>query len=225
MAPTGAARGPSRPRSSSGSSISTPSAASRSVSQARISSRCSAGVCVTSPASSAAAYSASSSGPIQRPACSQVSCRRATNASRWSPRHRRSAHASPCDAVRALLLEDLLRALRPSAPATESTQDGDERRQHAVDEQVGGDERVPVGQLVVEQREPAVAAEAVVVGVDAELLEDGVGRARVAELVLRHRGGGDGGLERRARTRPTPRSGGRAPPCCRPARPRSVFMA
>ena len=30
---------------------------------------------------------------------------------------------------------------------------GDERRQHAVDEQVGGDERGPVGQLVVEQRQ------------------------------------------------------------------------
>ncbi len=75
---------------------------------------------------------------------------------------------------------------------------GDERRQHAVDEQVGGDERVPVGQLVVEQREAACRGRrALVAGVGAERLEHRVGGARVAELVLRHRGGGDGGLERR----------------------------
>ena len=163
--PSGGARGPSRPVVGSGSSISTPSPASSAVSQARISSRWWAGVCVTSPASSAAAYSGSSSGPIQRPACSHVSCRRATNASRCvAAAAGACAHASPCDAVRALLLEDLLRARGHRLDARVHA-GGDERRQHAVDEQVGGDERVPVGQLVVEQREPLVAAEAVLVGV------------------------------------------------------------
>ena len=104
-------------------------------------------------------------------------------------------------AVRALLLEDLLRALGHRRQRRVDA-GGDERRQHAVDQQVGGDERVPVRQLVVEQREPAVAAEALVADVGAELLEHRIGRARVAELVLRHRGRGDGGLERRGGHRP-----------------------
>ena len=122
---------------------------------------------------------------------------RPARAAAQPPRPRLRVHA-----VRALLLEDLARALGHRRHRAVRA-GGHERREHAVDQQVRGDERGPVGQLGVEQRHPVPAAlEPVVLALDAERLQHRVGRARVAELVLRHRGGGDGGFERRRADRP-----------------------
>ena len=104
------------------------------------------------------------------------------------------------DAVRALLLEDLLGALGERRDRAVGAR-GHERRQDAVDEQVGGDEAVQSGSSSSSSAS-GVPVMVVFGDVGAERLEDGIGRAGVAQLVLGHRRGGDRRLERRRADRP-----------------------
>ena len=100
-----------------------------------------------------------------------------------------------------LLLEDLARPLGQrldrAAPSA-----GHERSQDPIDDQVGGDHRGPVGQLALDHAQRTAGVEPVVVALDPQLGQHRIGRARVPELVLGHRGRGHGRLDRRRADRP-----------------------
>ncbi len=150
------------------------------------------------PASRAAAKPGSSSGPAQRPACSHVSSSAATSASRcrrrrgtaaWpTPRRGRGASPPPGGSSRArrhLRPPTSRRTRRRTWSSTPSTS-----RLAAMNAVQSGNSSSSSASRRPPSRPSSPA-------LDAERLEDRIGRARVAELVLGHRGGGDGGLERR----------------------------